>query len=217
MVGGTLRFSPHTHLPIYAYASPPATSPRIRMSPARVSPPSHQVGCQHTKAGDALRQGLSGGQRRRLSIALGLISRPKVPLLPEYLLCSRLLSSALVCSPLLSAALLCSPLLSSALLSSSPLISPPKALLFDEPPLGPRTFYGLPRASRPPVTDLPRPSTRCCSSTSPPRASTRPPPPPSRASSRRSQSPRAPRSSAPSSSPPPPSSAVSIRSAAARP
>ena len=39
--------------------------------------------CQHTKAGDALRQGLSGGQRRRLSLALALVKRPRVVVLDE--------------------------------------------------------------------------------------------------------------------------------------
>jgi len=39
--------------------------------------------CQHTKAGSALIQGLSGGQRRRLSLALALVKRPRVVVLDE--------------------------------------------------------------------------------------------------------------------------------------
>ena len=39
--------------------------------------------CQHTKAGSAMIQGLSGGQRRRLSLALALVKRPRVVVLDE--------------------------------------------------------------------------------------------------------------------------------------
>ena len=39
--------------------------------------------CQNTKAGDRLRKGLSGDQRRRLSLAIALVKQPKVLILDE--------------------------------------------------------------------------------------------------------------------------------------
>ena len=53
--------------------------------------------CQHTKAGDMLRPGLSGGQRRRLSMALALVKVCNLPNLPPF--CS-LLSPSLTFSRL---------------------------------------------------------------------------------------------------------------------